>query len=298
MKFLTFPIALPILLLSPSTAAFNQTSAKDLKVTIRHTFGGGSSQHESASSTITEYYSGQNSRSEFQPSVGNIGGHRRALIRLRGTDKVQVYDLDLDAHEFVSYQTDLNGAVPTAKRVKAKPSGKVFVINTETVDTGERKEIFGQVARHLITKEKRMGGPENCYGEGSESEMDGWYIDYDALPAWMRRKGAAFATVATRRRGEEHCYDKVEIHHSGPATGYPLKVKTTTKQEIVQPDKTSRTYTGGSEMEVIEFSQEPLAPALFEVPPGFKKVDRLTDPTQRRMTYWEWLKEKLHEWFG
>jgi hypothetical protein len=297
MKFLAWPLALQVLFVS--TAIFSQNSPKDLKITIRHTFGNASPDHESAASTITEFSSGQNSRTEMQFASGKVLGHHRAIIRQRGADKIQVYDLDLDSHEYISYQTDLNGGVPAAKPMKMKPSGKIFVIATETVDTGERKEMFGQMARHLITTEKRTGGPENCYGEGSESEIDGWYIDYDALPAWKPQKTTAVLVGTVRRPGEdEHCYDKVEFHHTGPATGYPLKLKTTTKQEIMQPDKTLRTYTSGSEMEVVEFSQSPLDPALFEVPPGFKKVDKIVDPTQRRMTYWERFKEKLHEWFG
>ena len=262
MKFLACTIAIPALFLSAT--AFNQTSPKDLKITIRNTFGGGSSAEESTSSTITEYYSSQNSRTEMQPSSGKALGHRRAIIRRRGADKIQVYDLDLDAREFASYQTDLNGGTPAAKPVKAKPSGKIFVITSETVDTGERKDMFGQQARHLITTQKRTGGPENCYRDGPETKMDGWYIDYDALPAWMRPKGTAFTTVRMLRSGDEkYCYDKVELHHSGPATGYPLKVKTTTKQDIEQPDKTFQTYTGGNEMEVIDFSQGPLDPACL-----------------------------------
>jgi hypothetical protein len=295
MKFLVWPIALPVLFVS--TAIFSQNNPKDLKITTRHTFG--SPDQASAVSTITEFSSGQNSRTEMQFTSGKVLGHHRAIIRQRGTDKIQVYDLDLDAHEYVSYQTDLNGGLPTAKPMKMKPSGKTFVITTETVDTGERKEMFGQMARHLITTEKRTGGPENCYGGNSEEEIDGWYIDYDALPAWQRpKKAGVAATFLTTSHGNVYCYDKVEVHHSGPATGYPLKLKTTTKQEIMQQDKTLRTYTGGSEMEVVEFSQAPLDPALFKVPPGFKKVDKIIDPTQRRMTYWQWLKDKLHEWFG
>src|SRR5215813_1784825 len=163
-------------------AALSQSS-QDLKITTRQTLG-------SSTFTTTEYYSGQNSRSEIQLSSGKTMGHHRAIIRLRDPDKVQVYDLDLDSHEYVSYQTDWKGGPVKSKPVKATPSGKTYVIESETVDTGERKEIFGQTARHLITREKRIGGPENCYGGNSEYEMDGWYIDFDTLPSWRRMRDA------------------------------------------------------------------------------------------------------------
>ena len=226
-------------------------------------------------------------------------GHHRAMIRLRGTDKVQVYDLDLDSHEYVSYQTDWKGATAKSKLVKATPSGKTFVIESETVDTGERKEIFGQTARHLITREKRTGGPENCYGGNSEYEMDGWYIDYDALPSWRRLRDAGVVTTYLPLPHGDGCYDKVEAHRTGPATGFALLLKTTSKAEFLQPDKTWRTYTGGSEVKVVEFTRAPLDPALFQVPAGFHKVDRIIDPTQcQQMSYWQRFLEMMHRWFG
>jgi hypothetical protein len=96
----------------------------------------------------------------MQISSGNVKGHHRAIIRRKGAESIQVYDLDLDAHEYVSYQTDLRGIAPGAKPIALKPSGKTYLINTDVVDTGERKEMFGQIARHLITKQKRIGAGE------------------------------------------------------------------------------------------------------------------------------------------
>jgi hypothetical protein len=166
----------------------------------------------------------------------------------------------------------------------------------QTVDTGERKEIFGMPARHMVTTMKRTGGPENCYGGNSEEESDGWYVDYDVLPSWLRPRsnGVGGAVSFAVLHGRNDCYDKVEVHRSGPPTGYPLLLKNTNKAEIIQPDKTSRISTTVSEMEVVEFSRAPLDPALFQVPAGFKKVKR----TGEQITYWEWFKAKLHNWFG
>ncbi|HZD95949.1 MAG TPA: hypothetical protein VE133_16935, partial [Candidatus Sulfotelmatobacter sp.] len=93
-----------------------------------------------------------------------------------------------------------------------------------------------------------------------------------------------------------------ELHRTGPPTGFPLLLKTTTKNEVLQPDKTLQTYIGGSELEVVEFSHATLAPGLFEVPPGFKKVDKIVDPVQDRyrlqaLSYWQRFKEALHNMF-
>jgi len=271
--------------------AFSQDAPQDLKLTVRHTFG-------EYTSTSTEYFSGQNSRAETQLYSGKTLGHHRAIVRLRGPDKIQVYDLDLDSQEFASYQTNLNGATAHPKAVKARPSGKTFIIESETVDTGERKEIFGQTARHLITREKRIGGPENCYGGNSEYKMDGWYIDYDVLPFWRRQREAGLVTTnLPLLHGDGFCYDKLVVHRTGPPIGFAMRLKTTSKSEFQQPDKTWRTYTGGSELEIVEFSRAPLDPALFQVPADFRKVDKIIDPTQwQEMSYWQRIKETLYSW--
>jgi hypothetical protein len=285
-------ILLPICLLA-SVVSTGQTDAHDLKITTRYTSIG-------SEFTNTTYYSGENSRSEMQLSSGNVKGHHRALIRKRGADGIQVYDLDLDTHEYVSYRTNLLGVVPGAKSIAVKPSGKTYVITTDVVDTGERKEMFGHIARRLITREKRIGGPENCYGGNTESEIDGWYIDRDVLPLSMRPKSGVYTHLVlfSRKPGSEHCSDKIEAHRTGPRTGFPLKETTTWLGEDAPSDSTPKAYS--STREVVEFSEAPLPQALFEVPPDFKKVKEIIDPTQRRMqamTYWERFKAELWDIF-
>ena len=252
----------PIFLCIP---VLGQPATSDLKLTIRYTSG-------NFSSTATEYSSGENSRSEMQYSSGSVMGHHHAVIRQRGAETMQVYDLDLEAHEFVSYRTDLRGLGPGAKPLAVKQSGKTFAINIDTVDTGETKEMFGQLARHLITREKRTGGPENCYGGDSETEIDGWYISFDALPAWRRPKAASVGSTLLMLKSQEgeRCSDKIEVHRTGPVPGYPLKLRTTMRSA----GNNSIDSTSVSEQEVLEFSQTPLDPALFQVPAGFKKVSK------------------------
>jgi len=219
-----------ILLLSTcllvSTIAASQTGTSDLKITIRHT-------SSLSNFTTTTYYSGENSRSDMQIFSGNVKGHHRALIQKKGTTSIQAYDLDLDAHEYVSYQTNLQGVAPGAKPIAVKPSGKTYVINTEVVDTGERKEMFGHTARHLITSEKSIGGPENCYGGNTERNVDGWYIDDEALPLPQRPKKGVAAHLVTFSVGgsKGRCSDKIEVHRTGPRTGFPLKETTTWPSE-------------------------------------------------------------------
>jgi hypothetical protein len=285
-------ILLPVCLLA-SVVSTGQTDAHDLRVTTRYTSLG-------SEFTTTTYYSGENSRSEMQISSGDVKGHHRALIQKRSADAIQAYDLDLDAHEYVSYRTNLWGVVPGAKSIAVKPSGKTYVITADVVDTGERKEMFGHIARHLITKEKRIGGPENCYGGNAESEIDGWYIDYESLPLSQRPKTGVVAHLVTHsgREGSTHCSDKIETHRTGPRTGFPLKETTTWLGDDAPSGNTPK--ANSSTREVVEFSEAPLPPALFEVPADFKKVKEIIDPTQRRMqamTYWERFKAELWDLF-
>jgi hypothetical protein len=266
-------------LLAPVVSS-GQTETHDFKITTRHSYSG-------SEYTTTTYFSGENSRSEMRTSSGIVKGHHRAIIRRKGAESIQVYDLDLDAHKYASYQTDLHGSVPWAKRFAGRPSGKTYVINIDVVDTGERKEMFGHTARHLITKEKRIGGPENCYSGGVGDEKDGWYIDEDLLPAAVRSKTGMSAALVFRvvAIDNQYCSDKIETHRTGPPTGFALDETTTWRSEVPQSGDASRQNANFSRAEVLEFVEAPLDPALFQVPPHFKKVKEIIDPTQRRLKH-------------
>lgn len=273
-------ILLPVCFLAALVLA-GQTQPNDLKITTKHSYSG--SEH-----TITTYYSGENSRSEMQISSGNVKGHHRALIRRKGAESIQVYDLDLDAHKYVSYQTDLQGGVPGVgpRPFVGKPSGKTFVINIDVVDTGERKEMFGHIARHLIIHEKRIGGPGNCYAGNSRSEKDGWYFYEDVLPEAVRSKRGMSAAVVFRFASidNQYCSDKIETHRNGPPIGFPLKETTAWMSDNEQTRDTYKQIANSSmTTEVLEFVEAPLDPALFQVPPHFKQVKEIIDPTQRRL---------------
>jgi hypothetical protein len=172
---------------------------------------------------------------------------------------------------------------------------------SDSVDTGETKEIFGQVARHIITKVRRVASPGAC-SSSSESETDGWYIGYDALPEWQRPRNGEFAHVNFMSGNCANTFDKFELHRSGPLPGYSIATTTTNRSEQRLPDGSTWEFTSSSKMEVVEFSQAPLDPALFQVPPGFRKVHRLA--AQRSTAHmsgpealWQWLKDAWDDLF-
>jgi hypothetical protein len=250
----------------PTKPGAQPSGPADLKITIRQTLG---TQYFDT----TEYLSGRFSRREMQPLTGAVPKHRRAIVTQRGTDRVQVFDLDLDAREYVAYETTLQGTSLSSKPQRLQPSGATVQLFSDSVDTGERKEIFGQLARHIITKVRQVASPGAC-SSNSESETDGWYIGYEALPEWRRPRAGVYHVISGAC-GDK--FDKFEVQRSGPFPGYPLATTTTTLNETRLVDGSNKEFTSSSKMEVLEFTQAPLDPALFQVPAGFRKVHRLAD---------------------
>ncbi|PYR61754.1 MAG: hypothetical protein DMF85_01445, partial [Acidobacteria bacterium] len=79
------------------------------------------------------------------------------------------------------------------------------LVETETVDTGERKELFGRTARHVITTRRvtSLGRAKQAPGK---TVTDGWYIDLDTSiscdPSW-RPVAYGRAFLVTRKPGEQ-----------------------------------------------------------------------------------------------
>ena len=59
-----------------------------------------------------------------------------------------------------------------------EPAKPTLRIETTTVDTGERREMFGYVARHVVTTTKQPP-LDGANSQPSQSVADGWYIDLD-----------------------------------------------------------------------------------------------------------------------
>jgi hypothetical protein len=281
-------------LASPTTSSkpgAQPSSTEDLKITTRQTLG-------TEYFDTTEYLSGTFSRWETQPLTGDVLKHRRAIITQRGTDKAKVFDLDLDAREYVAYEPTLQGTSLSAKPRQPQPSGATVQVLLDNVDTGETKEMFGQTARRIIVRVRQVASPGAC-SLNSESETDGWYIGYEVFPEWRRPHASTADHVMIG--GCTDKFDKIEVHRSGPRPGYPLATTTTSRSEHRLPDGGMKEFTSSSKMEVVEFTQAPLDPALFQVPPGFRRVDRLADqrgPQSNVQALWQWLKGTWDDLFS
>ena len=252
--------------------------ASDLTITYRDTMG----DH---SFVQTKYIKGERSRFEWRNAVGGAAtpggpllytyGHPQAVIYQ--CDERRVLNLDLEAREYTSYELNERSVPKGAQARQLEPSGGTVTITIESIDTGERKEVFGYTARHIITREKRVASP-GAISQGGESERDGWYIDLEVTDGCFQRPGKHAVVFAFLHAGAEGKMDKIEVHRSGvEVTGFAVELTTTTRGQRVLPDGRSEAWTATFKMEVIELLTDPLDPALFEVPPGFKKVQKLSE---------------------
>lgn len=288
---------LSLLLISLSWFLFPEPSVNGVKIVTRQVAG-------LSSDTRTEYLTANRLRSEWQAHSGDRYGPPMASITQRGNTN-HVFVLDLQAHEYVSYDTDSQGSSLGVKPHPPAYSGGLLQIWIDSTDTGERLLMFGHMARHIITREKRIASPGAC-SRSSQSETDGWYIDDSVMPEWHhpKKSGGAMVAVLVATSANDACFnktDRLDVHRNGVEPGFPLKINTTTTSEILGLDGTTRLVASNWGSEVTEFREEPLDPSLFEVPGDFHQVNSLkswfSPAPRRQLTGWEWFKEKLLEIF-
>jgi hypothetical protein len=130
------------------------------------------------------------------------------------------------------------------------PSSKTTDVYLETIDTGERKEFFGQTARRLILRTRVVPQPGAC--EVAQSlQREGWYIPIDRPASFIVQGDSSISPKG------KSCVDKHQIHGRFPYL-----------RTMAETDEF------GNKREILEISHAPLDPKLFEPPPDFTLVDR------------------------
>jgi len=194
--------------------------------------------------TVT-YIKGQRERFEFQDTV-LLKQHdqKRTIQVMRAANTYLVTPDGLPAAPI--------GAGPTAP---PKPPG-VVIVATTIVDTGERKNAFGQQARHVKTMIDKQPGQGACDTTKQRIETDGWYIDSPpALASQVQPEQAPPAAPGG-------CADQIQATANGDpkALGFPIAYTTTVTGDDGKPLV--------AQMEVSEFELTTLDSALFEIPQG------------------------------
>ncbi|MCU1269287.1 MAG: hypothetical protein JWN74_581 [Acidobacteriaceae bacterium] len=179
--------------------------------------------------------------------------------------------IDLDAHQYRTYKVvKFAPMLQLQEYLEKNPRSKVQV-ESQTVDTGERKTFFGHPARHLITTTKRARDEKN---NGGEETIDGWYIDHEGLdndcaPDYVHTE--PFYVLGT---GLVIYPEIPQFHHIGPIPG-GLAVKLThrIKSAGAKNDTADRVVT--LERTVEEISDSPLNSFIFELPSGLHENPQL-----------------------
>jgi len=227
----------------------------DTKVKSRQTSGGQTYEN-------TSYIKGKRQRSE------NSGGQMvtieqcdlRRNIQLMPMAKAYVISpYDDGTSSNIGNTTTTHPTEPGAVK-----KGGVVTSTVITKDTGERKQIFGYTARHIITTMSMESSPDACSKNNMKMEIDGWYIDAAfALDCDSNRQYTAYRPQATAGG----CRDRYETKTIGTAKkGFPVYEKMTMLGANGAPSFSNIT-------EVVEISQATLDQSLFEIPPDYRQVE-------------------------
>ena len=232
----------------------------DFKITIKQTTAGQPIQS-------TTMIKGLRERSET--SI-NAGAFNMNTVNITQCDLRRTIQVNDRARKYLITPMDSDDSSGDARDVTGAPAssepsrrGGLVTMIVNTVDTGERKEMFGFTARHLRQSMMSESSPDACNPNNMKIEKDGWYINLEyGLNCGPERAPQAPSTTPTGG-----CRDTYRYKRAGVANlGYPL-IETT---RMFGPDGQSVTMT--MTREVIELSRQSLDAALFDVPAGYTQA--------------------------
>lgn len=231
--------------------ALSATALADTKIKIKQTMSGQTTEN-------TTYIKGKRTRTEMMGGVTvsvsqcDIGRDLQLFPQTK-TYTVTTYD--------DGTTTTAAGSTGSASSTPAKKGG-VMTVTTTIRDTGERKQMFGYTARHIIQTIETETSEDACFPMKSKMEIDAWVID------------AEFGGGCTQTRTYQPynggkaggCVDKIVPKTIGSGkSGYPLWQKMTSFDA-------SGKESFSMVQEVVEMSKATLADALFEAPADYREV--------------------------
>jgi hypothetical protein len=157
------------------------------------------------------------------------------------------------------YDTAGDSLAPTSSSAKPqeKPKtahGLVRVV-VESVDTGERKQMLGYTARHIVTTTTLDVTQASCSAHQPSNRSDGWYID----PPYKNKCTEADERERFNPNFDDisACGDRVVVERKGPTLGFALSEDTETSMG---------SFPWHSGVTVTAISHENLDQALFAKP--------------------------------
>jgi hypothetical protein len=252
--FSVFILALSVGLPKPIVPNFH-----DLAIKTRHTSGDQKSAVQ-FSEVRALYLKGSRQRTET------------VLAKPAGTDAINsaaIWQCDEKRTFFLNQRDKIYNSSVIEDRSellkRARPvslpqmSGAEVIITIDSVDTGERRQFEHYTARHVKVKTTFEPGPGASIPASLE-ETDGWYIDLPGFAcAEHLYSGFAFLSASSGNRK-----DGLQVKWLGKAPrGYAIEETSV---------KTGSTDTTVSKIELLEISEAPLSPSLFELPKGYRQA--------------------------
>src|SRR4029453_10197594 len=155
------------------------------------------------------------------------------------------------------------GTTPAPASATPSRTGGTVTYVTSSIDTGERREMFGFTARHVKSVTTIQSSPDACNPVNQRTEIDGWYIDLNV--AFDCNQGRP-PSVSYRPRAAGGCRDQTKFRREGNGKlGYPLI-------ETMRMLNASGQVTFSTTKEVLELSRETLDIALFDIPAGYRQA--------------------------
>jgi hypothetical protein len=180
--------------------------------------------------------------------------------RIQINDRKQLYFLE--PFETPEAETPARTTRPAQSTTTGpQRAGGTLTMTYNVRDTGERKLMFGLQARHIITTQEMESSADACNGPSkSKVEYDGWYVDFAAD---FSCPTTSVPTVPGRM-SKPDCVDRVVRRGTGTA---PKGMMLEGTMKMFGPDgSVQMTQT----TETLELNHDPLDPALFDIPVGYK----------------------------
>ena len=228
-------------------------ASADTKIKSRQTTGGQTYEN-------TSYIKGKRQRSETN------NGQMIVIQQCDLRRNIQIMPA-AQAYMIQPYDQPSTTTPTTPNTTSSQPTpvtkGGVVTSTITTKDTGERKQMFGYTARHILTTMEMKSSPDACSTANMKMEIDGWYID----AAFALDCDSSRAYTNYRPKASGGCHDRYESKTIGTAKkGFPVWEKTT----MFGPNG-AESFSNINE--VLEFSQATLDASLFEVPEGYREVE-------------------------
>jgi hypothetical protein len=289
-----FPLALFLLAFQAEAAP---SGIPGIKVTTRFTFDGRSSNER------TEYFAGDRKRMEYRNESGEGKGaiHGPRLAAVLRCDLAKAFELNLDDLQYTEAayppqplspkEIQARGIRTHLEYVSDQPTLKVEI---NTVDTGERRQVFSHTARHVITttKEIPLAGSKS---QPSSTLRDGWYIDLDTRLSCDPKYPSGGQTYAFLTAGNGPIERRAVEIRGARETGFAIELRTTSRGTLVLPDDSKKEYSSVNESRITDLAEGPLDPGLFQVPPGFRLVDSIRRDCDGKSQTSSWT--ALKNWF-